>query len=177
MGLIRFGLRSTFSPAEPAKNNGTLFRFLGKADVCAAFGRALGKGGGRMSFAGDVKAELCRSKVGRKCCAQAEACGVLLYCNRFSLGEVKIVTESPAFAQRLPGCFAGPLGWNLTKRGTRAPRASGSFPSPPQTSSPCCGRPAPLTQLGPPTISTLACWRRTTAGWPFSGGPSWPAGR
>ena len=51
-----------------------------------------------MSFAGEVKAELCRGKLGRKCCAQAEACGVLLYCNRFSLSEVKIVTESPAFA-------------------------------------------------------------------------------
>ena len=58
-----------------------------------------------MSFAADVKAELCRAKLGKKCCTQAEACGVLLYCNRFSLREVKIVTESPAFAQRLPGLF------------------------------------------------------------------------
>ena len=58
-----------------------------------------------MSFAADVKAELCRAKLGKKCCTQAEACGVLLYCNRFSLREVKIVTESPAFAQRLPKLF------------------------------------------------------------------------
>ena len=63
-----------------------------------------------MSFAGEVKAELCRGKLGRKCCAQAEACGVLLYCNRFSLSEVKIVTESPAFAQRLPGLFRKAFG-------------------------------------------------------------------
>ncbi len=70
-----------------------------------------------MSFAGDVKAELCRSKVGRKCCAQAEACGVLLYCNRFSLGEVKIVTESPAFAQRLPGLFRRAFGVEFDEKG------------------------------------------------------------
>ena len=58
-----------------------------------------------MSFAAEVKAELCRGKLTRKCCAQAEACGVLLYCNRFSLGEVRIVTESEDFAARLPKLF------------------------------------------------------------------------
>lgn len=58
-----------------------------------------------MSFAGDVKTELCRGKLGDKSAAQAEACGVLLYCNRFTLDQVKIVTESPAFAKRLPGLF------------------------------------------------------------------------
>ena len=69
-----------------------------------------------MSFAGEVKAELCRGKLGRKCCAQAEACGVLLYCNRFSLSEVKIVTESPAFAQRLPGLFRKAFGVEFEDR-------------------------------------------------------------
>lgn len=69
-----------------------------------------------MSFAADVKAELCRAKLGKKCCTQAEACGVLLYCNRFSLREVKIVTESPAFAQRLPGLFHRPSACPSTKR-------------------------------------------------------------
>ena len=58
-----------------------------------------------MSFSSEVKAELCRTALSRRCCAQAEAYGVLLYCNRFSLSEVKIVTESPAFAQRLPLLF------------------------------------------------------------------------
>ena len=70
-----------------------------------------------MSFAGEVKAELCRGKLGRKCCAQAEACGVLLYCNRFSLSEVKIVTESPAFAQRLPGLFRKAFGVEFDEKG------------------------------------------------------------
>ena len=58
-----------------------------------------------MSFSSEVKAELCRQKFARKCCVQAEACGVLLYCNRFTPTEVKIITESVPFAQRLPGLF------------------------------------------------------------------------
>jgi len=58
-----------------------------------------------MSFASEVKTELCRTGLARKCCAQAEAYGVLLYCNTFSGREVRIVTESDAFAQRLPALF------------------------------------------------------------------------
>ena len=73
-----------------------------------------------MSFAADVKAELCRAKLGKKCCTQAEACGVLLYCNRFSLREVKIVTESPAFAQRLPGLFHRAFGLSFDEKGDPA---------------------------------------------------------
>ena len=55
-----------------------------------------------MSFAGEVKHELCRGALNRKCCAQAECYGVLLYCNTFNSGEIRIITESDAFAQRLP---------------------------------------------------------------------------
>lgn len=58
-----------------------------------------------MSFSGDAKAELCRTQITRKCCAQAECYGVLLYANRFDRGEVKIVTESEEFARRLPVLF------------------------------------------------------------------------
>lgn len=58
-----------------------------------------------MSFAGEVKEELCRSALNRKCCAQAEAYGILLYCNTYSAGEVRIITENEAFAQRLPQLF------------------------------------------------------------------------
>ena len=47
-----------------------------------------------MSFSGDVKNELCRAPLNRKCCAQAEAYGVLLYCNTFSGDEVRIITEN-----------------------------------------------------------------------------------
>ncbi len=58
-----------------------------------------------MSFSSDVKQELCRAPLSRKCCAQAEAYGVLLYCNTFSSGEIRIITESDALAQRLPSLF------------------------------------------------------------------------
>ena len=58
-----------------------------------------------MSFSSDTKAELCRQAIQKKCCAQAEAYGVLLYCNLFSEGEIRIVTGSPEFAARLPRLF------------------------------------------------------------------------
>ena len=63
-----------------------------------------------MSFASEVKTELCRGRVSRKCCAVAEACGVLLYCNRFDRRQVRIVTESEPFARRLPGLFKRAFG-------------------------------------------------------------------
>lgn len=58
-----------------------------------------------MSFAGDVKSELCRAGLNRRCCAQAEAYGVLLYCNTFNTREIRIVTECDAFAKRIPMLF------------------------------------------------------------------------
>lgn len=58
-----------------------------------------------MSFAAQVKSELCRSALSRKCCAQAEAYGVLLFCNLFSAGEIRIVSESDPFLNRLPVLF------------------------------------------------------------------------
>ena len=47
-----------------------------------------------MSFSSDAKAELCRVPLTRRCCARAEAYGVLLYAGSFSPTEVRIVTES-----------------------------------------------------------------------------------
>ena len=58
-----------------------------------------------MSFSTQVKAELCRAPLNRKCCAQAEAYGVLLYCSLSPPAEVRITTESPEFAARLPQLF------------------------------------------------------------------------
>ncbi len=58
-----------------------------------------------MSFSSDAKAELCRAKLDKKCCAVAESYGVLLYCNTFSAGEIRIITASDAFAARLPRLF------------------------------------------------------------------------
>ena len=58
-----------------------------------------------MSFAGDVKTELCRAGLNRKCCARAEAYGVLLHCNTFTPRLARIITEHEGFAQRLPLLF------------------------------------------------------------------------
>lgn len=58
-----------------------------------------------MSFAGDVKTELCRNAMNRKCCVQAEAYGILMYCNTYTGDEIRIITENEAFAQRLPLLF------------------------------------------------------------------------
>jgi DNA-binding protein WhiA len=58
-----------------------------------------------MSFSSGVKQEICRAAVHKKCCALAEAYGVLLYCNTFAPDRIRIVTESQDFAERLPGLF------------------------------------------------------------------------
>ena len=58
-----------------------------------------------MSFSFETKNELCRLPVQRRCCAQAEAYGILLYCHTFSSSEVRIITENPNFAARLPRRF------------------------------------------------------------------------
>lgn len=58
-----------------------------------------------MSFLSETKKEICRMPVERKCCALAEACGVLLYGNSFSHNGIRIMTESKDFAQRLPRLF------------------------------------------------------------------------
>lgn len=63
-----------------------------------------------MSFAYDVKAELCKAPLSRSCCAVAEGCGVLLYASTFSAGEVRIVTENDEFAARLPRLFQRAFG-------------------------------------------------------------------
>lgn len=63
-----------------------------------------------MSFCSNVKAELCRVPINKHCCAVAEAYGVLLFCNTFSPGGLRIVTESRDFALRLPKLFKRAFG-------------------------------------------------------------------
>ena len=62
-----------------------------------------------MSFCANVKAELSRHPLNKKCCAVAEAYGVLLFCNTFSPQALRIVTESRDFALRLPKLFRKPF--------------------------------------------------------------------
>lgn len=58
-----------------------------------------------MTFSARVKEEICRRGLTKKCCALAECYGVLLFCNNWTGHEVRIVTESDAFARRLPQLF------------------------------------------------------------------------
>jgi len=63
-----------------------------------------------VSFSSQLKGELCRTAVGERSCAVAEACGVLLYCNAFTAEEIRIVTASGEFAARLPKLFKRAFG-------------------------------------------------------------------
>ncbi len=58
-----------------------------------------------MSFSSNVKAELCRDPIQYKQSAAAEAYGILLFCNTFSPGLIRIITESRDLADRLPRLF------------------------------------------------------------------------
>lgn len=58
-----------------------------------------------MTFSARAKEEICRRNITKKCCALAECYGVLLFCNSWTSHEVRIVTESDAFARRLPQLF------------------------------------------------------------------------
>lgn len=69
-----------------------------------------------MSFASEVKGELCREKLTRPCCACAEAYGVLLFCNSFTPERVRITTRSVVFAQRLPRLFRKAFGVSFDEK-------------------------------------------------------------
>ena len=58
-----------------------------------------------VSFSSAAKAEVCRLIPSRYCCALAECFGILLYCNSFHIGGIKIITESRDFAYILPKLF------------------------------------------------------------------------
>lgn len=63
-----------------------------------------------MTFSARAKAELCRAPLKKRCCAAAEAYGVLLYCSQFTNRELRIVTASEDFAERLPRLFRRAFG-------------------------------------------------------------------
>lgn len=63
-----------------------------------------------MSFSSEAKAELCRVKTDRACCALAECYGILLYCSTFSPSEIRIITASRDFSERIPRLFRKAFG-------------------------------------------------------------------
>lgn len=64
-----------------------------------------------MSFSSEARSELCRQPMNKKCCTAAEIYGILLYCNTFSASEIRIVTESAPFAQRVEKLFERSFSW------------------------------------------------------------------
>ena len=58
-----------------------------------------------MSFAAEVREELCRIIPEHSCCRFAECYGILMFCNTFSRQEIRIVTENRNFAELLPRLF------------------------------------------------------------------------
>jgi len=77
-----------------------------------------------MSFTNDVKNELCRIPVTRKCCALSEAYGLLLYGTVFSTAEIRLVTSSPALIKRIPMVFGRAFGFMPSSR-TGSARGNG----------------------------------------------------
>ena len=66
-----------------------------------------------LSFAARAKSELCRVKTTKKCCAAAECYGALLYCNSFTSREIRVITGSAEFAERLPRLFRRAFGFGF----------------------------------------------------------------
>ncbi len=63
-----------------------------------------------MSFASEVKDELCSLHRDRRCCMAAECYGILLFCNTFMQDEIRIITENRSFAELLPRLFRRAFG-------------------------------------------------------------------
>ena len=58
-----------------------------------------------MSFSSEAKSELCQTRIDKRGLALAECYGVLMYCNTFRTSEIRIITASGEFADRLPRLF------------------------------------------------------------------------
>ena len=80
-----------------------------------------------MSFSYDTKNELCKLPVQKLCCARAEAYGILLYCNTFNSMEVRIITENPNFAGRLPKLFQRAFSLQFDRRPERIGEGQGKM--------------------------------------------------
>ncbi|MDD6678262.1 MAG: DNA-binding protein WhiA [Firmicutes bacterium] len=57
------------------------------------------------TFSAGAKAEIAKVFPQKRCCALAEAFGILLFCNSFGTDGIRIITESREFAAMLPKLF------------------------------------------------------------------------
>lgn len=63
-----------------------------------------------MSFSSETKGELCRERMSHLECCPGGGLRGALFCNVFTPWEVRITTQSPDFAQRLPKLFQRAFG-------------------------------------------------------------------
>ncbi len=80
-----------------------------------------------MTFSAQVKQELCKHPLNRRCCAQAEAYGILLFCNTFHSRQVRIITESPQLKRRLPTLFRKAFRLNFDQVPPEEEEGKGTF--------------------------------------------------
>lgn len=67
----------------------------------------------KMSFAQEVKKELCALPVGNRQCAIAESYGVFLFANIFRADEIRIITVNEEFSFRLKALVYNAFGINI----------------------------------------------------------------
>ncbi|MCL2366230.1 MAG: DNA-binding protein WhiA [Oscillospiraceae bacterium] len=58
-----------------------------------------------MSFSYNTKDELCRIELENTCCAVAECYGMLMFCNTFSVREIRMITGNKTLGQRMIDMF------------------------------------------------------------------------
>lgn len=67
-----------------------------------------------MTFGAEVKNEIAKSPISKKCCAVAELYGILLVCSIFSHTHIKIVTENIEIAKRVSILFKKAFNINIS---------------------------------------------------------------
>jgi len=68
-----------------------------------------------MSFSADVKSELARLNLPKRCCAVAEGYGMLLYASTFNPREIRLITERPDVGARFADLLQRGFGVSLDK--------------------------------------------------------------
>ncbi len=78
-----------------------------------------------MSFSSDVKQELCRSELGKKCCQTAELSALMAFCGFMSGSDYILRTENDMAAKRIKELFLSLFGFSpVFERATRGTKGT-----------------------------------------------------
>ncbi len=69
-----------------------------------------------MSYSGGVKDEICRNWPKKRNLCLAQAYGILLFCSCFTQTELRIMTQSPTFAAKIPRLFKKAFGTGFDRQ-------------------------------------------------------------